>query len=110
VTFGDGRHYYEPEGVVLLSCGPEEKREGYIIVADQTQPTRFLVWDRRSLAPRGGFTGEPQIDVTDGVVFVPTNHESAAVGLFYATHHDVQVVAYRWVDIAKELGFSTDCR
>ena len=110
LTFGDGRHYYEPEGVVLLSCGPEGEQDGYIIAADQTQPTRFLVWDRRSLAPRGGFTGEPQIEVTDGVVFVPTNHESAAAGLFYATHHDVQIVAYRWADIAEAMGFPTDCR
>ena len=110
LTFGDGRHYYEPEGVVVLSCGSEGEPEGYIIAADQTQPTRFLVWDRRSLAPRGGFTGEPQIEITDGVVFVPTSHESAAAGLFYATHHDVQIVAYRWADIAEAMGFPTDCR
>jgi 3-phytase len=110
LTFGDGRHYYEPEGVVLLSCGPEEAREGYIIAADQTQPTRFLVWDRRSLVPRGGFTGEPPIDITDGVAFVPTNHESGAAGMFYATHHDVQVVGYRWIDIAEAMGFPADCR
>jgi 3-phytase len=109
-TFGDGRHYYEPEGVVLLSCGPQDEPEGYIIAADQTQPTRFLVWDRGSLAPRGAFTGEPQIEVTDGVVFVPTDHESAAAGLLYATHHDVQIVAYRWADIAEAMGFPTDCR
>jgi 3-phytase len=110
LTFGDGRHYYEPEGVVLLSCGPEEAWEGYIIAADQTQPTRFLVWDRRSLVPRGGFTGEPAIDITDGIAFVPTNDESGAAGLFYATHHDVQIVAYRWADIAEALGLRTDCR
>ena len=109
-TFGDGRHYYEPEGVVLLSCGPAEAREGYVIAADQTQPTRFLVWDRQSLAPRGGFTGEPAIDITDGIAFVPTNDESGEAGLFYATHHDVQVVAYRWADIAEAMGFPTDCR
>ena len=110
LTFGDGRHYYEPEGVVVLSCGSEGEPDGYIIAADQTQPTRFLVWDRRSLDPQGGFTGEPQIEITDGVVFVPTDHESPAAGLFYATHHDVQVVAYRWADIAEAMGFPTDCR
>jgi hypothetical protein len=110
LTFGDGRHYYEPEGVVLLSCGPEEAVNGYIIAADQTQPTRFLVWDRLTLAPRGGFTGDPTIDITDGVAFVPTDDPSAAAGLFYATHHDVQIVAYRWADIAEAMGFRTDCR
>ena len=107
VTFGRGRHYYEPEGVVVLSCGPEEAREGYIIAADQTQPTRFLVWDRRSLAPRGGFTGEPAIDITDGIAFAVMDDGSA---MFYATHHDVQVVGYRWADIAGAMGFGTDCR
>ncbi len=110
VTLGDGRHYYEPEGVTLLSCGPEEASEGYIIAADQTEPTRFLVWDRSDLVPRGGFTGEPAIDITDGIAFVPTDHESDAAGMFYATHHDVQVVGYRWADIAEAMGFSTDCR
>ena len=110
LTFGDGRHYYEPEGVVLLSCGPEDADEGYIIAADQTQPTRFLVWDRRSLVPRGGFTGEPAIDITDGVAFVATNDDSGAAGMLYATHHDVQVVAYRWADIAEALNLRTDCR
>ena len=109
-TFGDGRHYYEPEGVVLLSCGPADANEGYIIAADQTQPTRFLVWDRQTLAPRGGFTGEPPIDITDGVTFVATNDGSDAAGTFFATHHDVRVVAYRWADIAAALGLRTDCR
>ncbi len=109
-TFGDGRHYYEPEGVVLLSCGPEEAREGYIIAADQTEPTRFLVWDRRSLVPRGGFTGEPTIDDTDGIAFAAMNDGPGAGGMFWATHHDVQVVGYRWIDIAKAMGFRTDCR
>jgi 3-phytase len=109
-AFGIGRHYREPEGVILLRCGPEEEGEGYIIAADQTLPSRFLVWDRRSLAPRGGFTGEPSIDNTDGVVFVPTDDESGAAGLLYATHWDVQVVAYRWADIAEAMGFPADCR
>jgi 3-phytase len=110
VTLGDGWHYYEPEGVTLISCGPDEQLEGYVIAADQTQPTRFLVWDRRRLVPMGGFTGEPAVDITDGIAFVPTDHESGAAGLFYATHHDVQVVAYRWADIAQALGLRTDCR
>ena len=109
-TFGDGQHYYEPEGVLLLSCGPEEAQDGYVITADQTEPTRFLVWDRQSLGPRGAFTGEPTIEVTDGIAFVPTDDESEAAGLFYATHHDVQVVAYRWADIAEAMDLLTDCR
>jgi 3-phytase len=110
LTLGDGWHYYEPEGVVLLSCGSEEASEGYIIAADQTQPSRFLVWERRSLVRRGVFTGEPAIDITDGIAFVPTDHESGAAGLFYATHHDIQITAYRWADIAQALGLRTDCR
>jgi 3-phytase len=109
-TFGDGRHYREPEGVLLLGCGPEEAREGYIIAADQTQPSRFLVWDRRSLVPRGGFTGEPTIDITDGIAFAAMDDGPGAGGMFYATHWDVQVVAYRWIDIVEALGLRTDCR
>jgi 3-phytase len=108
-TFGDGLHYWEPEGLIVLSCGPEEQREGYIVTADQTKPSRFLVWDRQSLAPLGGFTGEPTIDFTDGVAFGVMDGDPAG-GMFYATHQDVQVVGYRWNDIAEAMGFRTDCR
>jgi len=109
-TFGGGRHYYEPEGVVVLSCGPEEQREGYVIAADQTQPSRFLVYARQSLDFLGGFTGEPAIEVTDGIAFAAMDDGPGAGGLFYATHHDVRIVAYRWADIAEAMGFPTDCR
>ena len=110
LTFGGGRHYYEPEGVVLLSCGSEEQHEGYVIAADQTQPSRFLVYARQSLDFLGGFTGEPAIDNTDGIAFAAMDDGPGAGGMFYATHHDVQVVAYRWTDIARAMGFPTDCR
>ena len=108
-TFGDGLHYREPEGLVVLSCGPEEERGGYVVVADQTQPARFLVWARESLAPLGGFTGEPTIDYTDGVAFGVVEDEAAG-GMFYATHQDVQVVGYRWKDIAQAMALRADCR
>lgn len=109
-AFGTGRLYREPEGVILLRCGSEEEGEGYVLAADQTQPTRFLVWDRRTLAPRGGFTGEPTVDITDGVAFAMMEEGPGAGGMLYATHHDVQVVAYRWTDIVKALDLRDDCR
>jgi 3-phytase len=109
-TFGDNRHYYEPEGVVLLACGPEEQREGYVVVADQTQPTRFIVYDRQSLESLGGFTGEPAIDNTDGIAFATVPDGPGTGAMLWVTHHDVQVVGYRWVDIAQNMGLQTDCR
>jgi 3-phytase len=110
LTFGGGRHYYEPEGVVLLSCGPEQKHEGYVIAADQTQPSRFLVYERQGLDYLGGFTGEPAIDITDGIAFAAMDEGPGAGGMFYATHHDVQVVGYRWIDVAEVMGLAADCR
>jgi 3-phytase len=109
-TFGDNRHYYEPEGVVLLSCGPEEDVSGSILVADQTQPSRFLVYDRQTLEYQGGFTGEPAIDITDGIAFGTVPEGPGAGPMFWATHHDVQVVGYRWADIARALDLPADCR
>jgi 3-phytase len=109
-TFGDGLHYYEPEGVALVRCGSEEPPGGYVIAADQTQPTRFLVFSRESLDKLGGFTGEPAIDITDGITFAALNEAAGGGHMLYATHHDVQVVAYRWSDIAQAMGLSTDCR
>ena len=108
-TFGDGVHYREPEGIVLLACGPEEKREGFLIVADQTQPSRFLVYGRQDLDFLGGFTGEPTIDITDGIAFTSMSGVGPG-GMFYATHHDVQVIGYRWPDVAEAMGFPDDCR
>jgi 3-phytase len=108
-TFGDGVHYREPEGIVLLTCGPEEEQGGFLIVADQTQPSRFLVYDRRDLDFVGGFTGEPTIDITDGIAFTPMSGVGPG-GMFYATHHDIQVVAYRWPEVAEAFGFPDDCR
>jgi len=109
-TFGDGRHYREPEGLLVIRCGPEESGDGYLIAADQTQPSRFLLYDRRSLEPRGGFTGDPTIDITDGIAFAVMDEEPGAAAMFWATHHDVQVVGYRWDDVVKALDLRTDCR
>jgi 3-phytase len=106
-TFGDGVHYREPEGIALLRCGTQPE-EGYILAADQTQPSRFLVYERRSLDYLGGFTGEPTIDVTDGITFAA--QADAGRGMLYGTEHDVRVVAYRWSDVADELGLRSDCR
>jgi len=106
-TFGDGLHYREPEGLALLRCGA--KGQGYIVAADQTQPSRFLVYGRESLDYLGGFTGEPTIDVTDGVTFAPRGDQGVG-GMLYATQHDIQVVAYRWADIARELDLTGECR
>jgi 3-phytase len=109
-TFGDNRHYYEPEGVVLVRCGPEGGRAGYLVVADQTQPTRFVVYDRESLESLGGFTGDPPIDNTDGIAFATVPDGPAPGPMLWATHHDARIVGYRWTDIVKALGLRTDCR
>jgi hypothetical protein len=29
--------------------------------------------------------------------------------MFYATHHDVQVIGYRWPDVAEAMGLPEDC-
>lgn len=110
IVFGEGWHYREPEGIVLLSCGVSTRPEGYVIAADQTQPARFLVYDRESLERIGGFTGEPAIDITDGTAFASEEQVPGTGGMFYATHHDVQVVGYRWADIASAMELRTDCR
>ena len=96
--------------MLLVRCGPEGSGDGYLIAADQTQPSRFLLYDRQGLDPAGGFTGDPTIDITDGIAFGMMEDGPGAGGMFYATHHDVQVVGYRWTDIVTALGLRTDCR
>jgi 3-phytase len=109
-SFGNGLQYREPEGLALIRCGAEDPADDYVIVADQTQPTRFLVYDRQSLEHVGGFTGEPTIDISDGTAFGTIWDGEVESAWFYATHHDVQVVGYRWEDIAKATGLRSDCR
>ena len=61
----------------------------------------------RDIQPRAG---QPTIDITDGTAFGTIDAGAAESTRFFATHHDAQVVGYRWEAIAQAMGLRTDCR
>jgi 3-phytase len=96
----------QAEGIVMYACGP---RDGYWIATDQSyEDNVFHVFDRRTLAHRGSFTG-PTVRNTDGVALTQTGFGPFEAGAFYAVHDDGNVAAFSWSAIADALGLRKDC-
>ena len=89
-TFGNGMIEAEPEGIVMIKTG---KGEGIIIVTDQSTVTAFLVFDRKTLAYKGRFTGK-LLSWTDGICLSSDNLEKDKKIFLYAVHHDKGVFSY----------------
>ena len=91
---------YEPEGIALYRCG----QSGYWVVVDQDmQANRFLVFDRDSLDHLGTFTG-PMTRNTDGIALTDEGSDAFPQGALYAVDDDQAVSAFGWLDIAAGLG------
>lgn len=93
-----GAFQAEAEGVALWSCGIDA---GYWIAADQRYPlTRFLLFDRATLAPRGEFSGET-VAHTDGIALHAASTATFAYGALFAVHDDKAVAAFDLGGIAR---------
>jgi 3-phytase len=98
---GQGRFRHQVEGIALWDTG---NGEGWWIVADQhKRDNRFLVFNRRDLAYRGGFRG-PRTSNTDGVWLTARPFGSFSRGAFFAVHNDGNVSAFDLGVIADSLG------
>nr|WP_298125623.1 phytase [uncultured Pseudoxanthomonas sp.] len=95
----------DAEGIALWACSADA---GYWVAVDQLTPTRFRVFDRATLAPRGVFSGQVTAN-TDGetVYAVPTPRFPA--GALFALHNDVALAAFDLRDIARALDLQGDC-
>lgn len=95
----------DAEGIALWACSAED---GYWVAVDQLTPTRFRVFDRTTLAPRGVFSGQVTAN-TDGetVYAMPTRRFPA--GALFALHNDVSLAAFDLRDIARALDLKGDC-
>ncbi|MDZ7268866.1 MAG: phytase [candidate division KSB1 bacterium] len=101
--FGKGLFVMDPEGMVLYDLGGGN---GYLIIADQNaSPTEFEVFDRRTLAPLGNFTGETT--GTDGTTLTQAALPDLPNGSFYAVHSDKAVHVYDWGNIAAAMQLAT---
>ena len=96
----------EAEGVALWSCDAEA---GYWVAADQRYPlTRFLLFDRDTLAPRGAFTGET-VAHTDGIALHAATTAAFPSGALFAVHDDKAVAAFDLGEVARALELDPRC-
>ena len=96
----------DAEGVVLWSCGDDA---GYWIAADQTDPTRFRLFDRKTLAPAGSFSGR-HTALTDGVALHAAATPRFPRGALFALHADNAVSAFDLGLVARRLRLQPACR
>ena len=95
----------QAEGVALWTC-PDGS--GYWIAVDQLAPlTIFHLFDRRTLAPVGSFTGK-RTSHTDGVALHGPSTRFPG-GVLYAVHDDKALAAFDLRDVARTLRIAPSC-
>lgn len=105
-TLGLGLFKAQAEGIALWTC-PDGS--GYWIATDQFKDrSLFHVFDRKTLAHLGAFSGET-VGNTDGVWLQQGATRRFPAGVFYAVHDDMGVGAFDWRDIAKALSLRERC-
>lgn len=105
-TLGLGLFKAQAEGIALWTC-PDGS--GYWIATDQFKDrSLFHVFDRKTLAHLGAFSGET-VGNTDGVWLQQGATRRFPAGVFYAVHDDMGVGAFDWRDIAKALSLRESC-
>jgi 3-phytase len=104
---GSGLFVFEPEGIALVRCAAPG--EGYWLVSDQHQEQqRFLLFDRRTLAPAGVFVPETT-RMVDGIWFQPDAGAPFAGAALFSQHADAAVAAFDWTAISAALDLRPDC-
>ncbi len=102
----EGSFDAEAEGVALWTCADGG---GYWIAVDQLTPlTRFHLFDRRTLAWRGTWTGRSTAD-TDGIALHAAPMPGFPHGALFAVDKDKAVAAFDLQDVAGALGVSAGC-
>lgn len=95
----------DAEGISLWACDADT---GYWIASDQVKPTRFRVYDRTSLAPRGVFSGRVVAN-TDGQVLYPAALPGFPSGALFVQSDDRAVAAFDLREIARALQLNPAC-
>lgn len=101
-----GSFQSQAEGVALWDCTVDS---GYWLVVDQLRPlTRFVLFDRDTLEPRGVFTGETVAN-TDGIALHASATAAFPSGVLYAVHDDRSVAAFDLGDVVRALDLDPAC-
>lgn len=104
---GTQQYRAQAGGMALFSCADGS---GYWIGVDRDpQHSAFLLFDRKSLAYLGAFTGKGVAD-TSGIVLQPASTTHFPDGALYAVSNDASIAAFDWREIAQALTLNRDCR
>jgi 3-phytase len=95
----------DAEGISLWACDADG---GYWIAIDQVAPTKFRVYDRASLQPRGIFSAG-NVDNTDGQALYPSALPGFPAGALFVQSDDRAVAAFDLRDIARALRLDDAC-
>jgi 3-phytase len=97
----------QAEGIALWPCADGS---GYWIAVDQLAPlTRFHLFDRATLQPRGSFEGKITAH-TDGVALLAHAVPGFPHGVLYAVQDDVALAAFDLGDVARTLSLTGQCQ
>jgi 3-phytase len=103
---GRGLFPQQAEGIALYACSDST---GYWIATDQgSLINTFHVFDRKSLAHIGSFTGA-KTRLTDGIAISQRSFAPFDAGVLFASHLDSGASALSWSDIAAALRIRSDC-
>jgi len=96
----------EAEGIALWSCSVDS---GYWVAVDQLSPlSRFRLFDRKTLEPRGSFTGRT-VAQTDGIALHAAATGRFPAGALFAVHDDESVAAFDLRDVVAALNLDPAC-
>lgn len=99
-VIGRGLFDAEPEGIALFECG----EGGWWVATDQRQQrTVFNLFDRRTLALAGSFTGS-FVANTDGIAVAALPSSRFPGGALFAVHDDQSVAGFSFVEICRAFG------
>lgn len=106
IDLGVGTYLGDPEGIALWAC-PDGS--GYWISTDQDiDLSRFLVYDRESLALLSAFSGHTTAN-TDGIALHAAGAPGFPDGVLFAVHDDRGIAAFDWADVAASLDLPRQC-
>jgi 3-phytase len=106
-VIGTGLFVFEPEGIALVRC--RAPGEGYWVVSDQHQDQqRFVLFDRRTLAPAGVFVPRTT-RMVDGIWFQADAGPPFVGGALFSQHADAAVAAFDWTAISTALDLRPGC-
>lgn len=107
MDIGMDRYHALATGVALYSCADGN---GSWIGVDRygKQRSAFLLFDRKSLAYIGAFSGKSVIAI-DGITLQPASTKQFPDGALYAINAGSTIAAYDWGVIAQALSLSHDC-